>query len=227
MAEIEIGLHPPTSAPGPDRARRRPVARRMPIQQVRVGRPPDSRTVVRARSPTAATVRVGCDHATLRTAAPPSRAGRATQHRGRGDAREVPGRARRPGRGRHLGGAQPCRPVRRSRCWPGLLLEADDDGVLRLSSFDYEVSARVRSPPTSPTAARSSSPAGCSPTSPAILPGKPVDVATDGSKVSLTCGASRFTLLTMPVDEYPTLPGDARRLRAPSPAMSSPRPSPR
>jgi len=38
------------------------------------------------------------------------------------------------------------------------------------------------------------------------LPGKPVDVATDGSRVSLTCGASRFTLLTMPVEEYPTLP---------------------
>jgi DNA polymerase-3 subunit beta len=31
-------------------------------------------------------------------------------------------------------------------------------------------------------------------------------VATDGSRVSLTCGASRFALLTMPVDEYPTLP---------------------
>ena len=38
------------------------------------------------------------------------------------------------------------------------------------------------------------------------LPGRPVDVATDGSRVSLTCGATRFTLLTMPVEEYPTLP---------------------
>ena len=38
------------------------------------------------------------------------------------------------------------------------------------------------------------------------LPGKPVDVVTDGSRVGLTCGASRFTLLTMPVEDYPTLP---------------------
>jgi DNA polymerase-3 subunit beta len=38
------------------------------------------------------------------------------------------------------------------------------------------------------------------------LPARPVDVATDGTRVSVTCGASRFTLLTMPVDEYPTLP---------------------
>jgi len=38
------------------------------------------------------------------------------------------------------------------------------------------------------------------------LPDKPVDVALEGTKVVVTCGASRFTLLTMPVDEYPTLP---------------------
>ena len=38
------------------------------------------------------------------------------------------------------------------------------------------------------------------------LPGKPVDVATDASRVAVTCGSGRFTLLTMPVEEYPTLP---------------------
>jgi DNA polymerase-3 subunit beta len=88
----------------------------------------------------------------------------------------------------------------------GLLLEATPDGTLRLSSFDYEVSARVEvsaevldggtvlvSGKLLADICRS-------------LPAKPVDVATDGSRVSLTCGASRFTLLTMPVEEYPTLP---------------------
>lgn len=88
----------------------------------------------------------------------------------------------------------------------GLLLDASPEGVLRLSSFDYEVSARVEvsaevldggtvlvSGKLLADICRS-------------LPGKPVDVATDGSRVSLTCGASRFTLLTMPVEEYPTLP---------------------
>ncbi len=88
----------------------------------------------------------------------------------------------------------------------GLLLEADAEGILRLSSFDYEVSARVE-------VAAEVMDVGTVLVSGRLLadicrslPAKPVDVATDGSRVSLTCGASRFTLLTMPVDEYPTLP---------------------
>lgn len=88
----------------------------------------------------------------------------------------------------------------------GLLLEADADGALRLSSFDYEVSARVD------VAAEVSDP-GTALVSGRLLadiskalPGKPVDVSTDGSRVSVTCGTSRFTLLTMPVEEYPALP---------------------
>lgn len=88
----------------------------------------------------------------------------------------------------------------------GLLMEGDADGVLRLSSFDYEVSARVE------VGAEVSDPGTVLVSGRLLadicraLPAKPVDVATDGTKVSLTCGASRFTLLTMPVEEYPTLP---------------------
>ena len=37
------------------------------------------------------------------------------------------------------------------------------------------------------------------------LPDRPIDVATDGSKVQVTCGSSRFSLM-MPSDDYPTLP---------------------
>jgi DNA polymerase-3 subunit beta len=88
----------------------------------------------------------------------------------------------------------------------GLLLEADSVGVLRLSSFDYEVSARVE-------VAAEVMDAGTALVSGRLLadisralPAKPVDVTTDGSKVSVTCGSGRFTLLTMPVEEYPTLP---------------------
>jgi DNA polymerase-3 subunit beta len=88
----------------------------------------------------------------------------------------------------------------------GLLLEADPEGALRLSSFDYEVSARVE-------IASEVADGGTVLVSGRLLadisrslPGKPVDVATDGSRVAVTCGASRFTLLTMPVEEYPTLP---------------------
>jgi DNA polymerase-3 subunit beta len=38
------------------------------------------------------------------------------------------------------------------------------------------------------------------------LPNRPVDVESDGSKVAVTCGSARFTLLTMPVEDYPRLP---------------------
>ena len=89
----------------------------------------------------------------------------------------------------------------------GLLLEADGEGVLRLSSFDYEVSARVEVPSEVADAGTVLVSGRLLADISRSLPGKPVDVATDGSRVALTCGASRFTLLTMPVDDYPTLPG--------------------
>ena len=38
------------------------------------------------------------------------------------------------------------------------------------------------------------------------LPNKPVEMTIDGSKVTLTCGSARFSLQTMPVEDYPTLP---------------------
>ena len=38
------------------------------------------------------------------------------------------------------------------------------------------------------------------------LPAKPVEMVLDGSRVSLTCGSARFSLQTMPVEDYPSLP---------------------
>ncbi|MDK7148893.1 DNA polymerase III subunit beta [Winkia sp. UMB3158] len=38
------------------------------------------------------------------------------------------------------------------------------------------------------------------------LPAKPVDVVLDGPKVRIQCGSSKFSLLTMPLDDYPALP---------------------
>jgi len=88
----------------------------------------------------------------------------------------------------------------------GVRIEADASGILYLSSFDYEVSAR------SEIAAEVSEP-GIVLVSGRLLaeisralPAKPVDVVLDGTKVTVTCGASRFTLLTMPVEDYPALP---------------------
>ena len=87
----------------------------------------------------------------------------------------------------------------------GLLLDASD-GRLVLSSFDYEVSARVE------VAAEISEP-GVALVSGRLLadisrslPARPVDVTTDAAKVVVTCGSARFSLLTLPVEDYPTLP---------------------
>jgi DNA polymerase-3 subunit beta len=38
------------------------------------------------------------------------------------------------------------------------------------------------------------------------LPGKPVDIASDDTKMELICGSARFTLQTLPVADYPSLP---------------------
>jgi DNA polymerase-3 subunit beta len=96
----------------------------------------------------------------------------------------------------------------------GLLIEAGADAGdgqasgdgLRLSTFDYETSARA-------TLNAAVSEEGRALVSGRLLadicrslPQKPVDVAIDGSKVTLTCGSARFSLQTLPVDEYPTLP---------------------
>jgi DNA polymerase-3 subunit beta len=88
----------------------------------------------------------------------------------------------------------------------GLLLEADGQGSLRLSSFDYEVSARVEVPAEVADSGTALVSGRLLADISRALPNKPVEVATDGSKVALTCGSSRFNLLTMPVEEYPSLP---------------------
>ena len=38
------------------------------------------------------------------------------------------------------------------------------------------------------------------------LPAKPVELTLEGPRVSLTCGSARFSLQTMPVEDYPALP---------------------
>lgn len=88
----------------------------------------------------------------------------------------------------------------------GVRLEADASGLVQLSSFDYEVSARseivadVAEPGTVLVSGRLLAEIA------RALPAKPVDVTLEGTRVLVTCGASRFTLLTMPVEEYPALP---------------------
>ncbi|QMU74419.1 DNA polymerase III subunit beta [Streptacidiphilus sp. PB12-B1b] len=87
----------------------------------------------------------------------------------------------------------------------GLLIAADE-GKLSLSGFDYEVSARVETeadidePGTVLVSGRLLADISRS------LPNRPVEISTDGVRVIVVCGSSRFTLPTLPVDEYPALP---------------------
>lgn len=88
----------------------------------------------------------------------------------------------------------------------GVLIEADSAGTVKLSSFDYEVSARGEF-------AADVEDGGAVLVSGRLLreisnalPHKLVKFELEGSKVSVTCGASRFSLATMPADQYPALP---------------------
>ena len=87
----------------------------------------------------------------------------------------------------------------------GLLLETGPRGLV-LSSFDYEVSARVEARAEVADEGKALVSGRLLADISRSLPDQPVDVATDGSKVVLTCGSARFSLATLPVDEYPTLP---------------------
>jgi DNA polymerase III subunit beta len=99
--------------------------------------------------------------------------------------------------------ALPIRPV--VPVLSGLLLQADGDR-LRLSCFDYEVSARAEAP------ADVGEPGG------ALVPGRllaeivkslppdDVDVSTTAGMVMLTCGSAEFALVSLPLEDYPELP---------------------
>ncbi|MFE9028776.1 DNA polymerase III subunit beta [Streptomyces iakyrus] len=87
----------------------------------------------------------------------------------------------------------------------GLLLKAEE-GQLSLSSFDYEVSARV-------SVEAEVDEEGTVLVSGRLLadicralPNRPVEISTDGVRATVVCGSSRFTLHTLPVEEYPALP---------------------
>jgi DNA polymerase III subunit beta len=87
----------------------------------------------------------------------------------------------------------------------GLLVETADQGLV-LSSFDYETSARVTVPAEVADEGRVLVSGRLLADICRSLPAKPVEMTTDGTKVSLTCGSARFSLQTLPVEDYPALP---------------------
>lgn len=88
----------------------------------------------------------------------------------------------------------------------GVLLEAAEPGVLKLSSFDYEVSAHVEVPAEVHEPGRVLVSGRLLADIARSLPAQPVQVSVQGPRVVVVCGSSRFTLLTMPVEDYPGLP---------------------
>ena len=87
----------------------------------------------------------------------------------------------------------------------GLLLEASSDG-LTLSCFDYEVSARILLDAEIAEAGTALVPGRLLAEITRSLPPLPVEVEDEKDDVTVTCGPASFTLVTLPVKEYPRLP---------------------
>ena len=87
----------------------------------------------------------------------------------------------------------------------GLLLQADGDG-LTLSCFDYEVSARMRIEADVEEAGTALVPGRLLAEITRSLPALDVEVASDADMVGLSCGSAEFTLVSLPLEEYPALP---------------------
>jgi DNA polymerase-3 subunit beta len=87
----------------------------------------------------------------------------------------------------------------------GVLIETTEDG-LSLSSFDYEVSARVRIDAQVEEQGRVLVSGRLLADIANRLPAMPVEVSTQDNRVIVSAGSAKFTLLSMPVAEYPSLP---------------------
>ena len=91
----------------------------------------------------------------------------------------------------------------------GVLIEATSGPSgdrLTVSGFDYETSARVELDATIGDPGRVLVSGRLLADITRALPAKPVDVVVDGARATISCGNSRFSLPTMPVEDYPQLP---------------------
>jgi len=79
-------------------------------------------------------------------------------------------------------------------------------GQLHVSGFDYEVSSQVAVDVHGDADGAALVSGRLLAEITKALPPKPVEVAAVGSHLELVCASARFTLPTMPVEDYPTLP---------------------
>ncbi len=87
----------------------------------------------------------------------------------------------------------------------GLLVHADAEGVT-FSSFDYETSAQIHVTAAVADEGQALVSGRLLADISRSLPPKPVDITSDDTKMELICGSARFTLQTLPVADYPSLP---------------------
>ena len=88
----------------------------------------------------------------------------------------------------------------------GLRLSVGEDGVLEICGFDYEISSRVSLDVTVAEPGKVLVPGRLLADIVRSLPPQPVELRLEGTRVVLTCGPARFTLPTLPVEDYPVLP---------------------
>ncbi|GLZ32683.1 DNA polymerase III subunit beta [Lentzea sp. NBRC 105346] len=88
----------------------------------------------------------------------------------------------------------------------GVLLDAESEDALTVSGFDYEVSAQVGVPATIADGGRALVSGRLLADITKALPNHPVEIAVDGARMMISCGSARFSLPTMPVEDYPALP---------------------
>jgi DNA polymerase-3 subunit beta len=87
----------------------------------------------------------------------------------------------------------------------GLLLSVVDD-ALSISGFDMEASTEVDLEISAGAPGQALVSGRLLADIAKALPPHPVDVILDGARLSISCGSARFSLPTMPVEDYPKLP---------------------
>lgn len=87
----------------------------------------------------------------------------------------------------------------------GVLLSGSESGLV-ISGFDYEVSAEVQVAAEVAVPGKVLVPGRLLSDITRSLPARPVDLSVDGTRMSITCGSAKFSLPTMAVEDYPSLP---------------------
>lgn len=88
----------------------------------------------------------------------------------------------------------------------GVKLAAVADGGLTITGFDYERSTVLSVPANVTTPGEAVVPGRLLADIAKTLPAKPVELSLDADRVTIVCGSARYTLNTLPLDEYPALP---------------------